>query len=148
MSPSHRESRVRFAAESDPAAPSPRRPASATAERRRRARHYRLRRRDLVGDLAAGLVVAILLVAVTAGLGVLALLDLALVGGLVVSGIIGRRRRRGTGGPRAGRRPVRGAGRRAEPRAGRRRVRGAGRHAEARAGGRREPRARRQAGSA
>lgn len=64
------------------------------ADRRRRERHYRLRRRDLLEDLGAGLLVTVLLLMVTAGLGVLALLDLALLVLLVVSGVVERRRRR------------------------------------------------------
>jgi hypothetical protein len=76
-------------------APSPPRLSGAQAtERRRREQHYRLRRRDLLEDLGAGLLVTILLLMLTAGLGVLALLDLALLALLVASGVVERRRRR------------------------------------------------------
>jgi membrane protein required for beta-lactamase induction len=92
--------RVRIAAHP----PALSRPSGAfAAERRRRERHYRLRRRDLLEDLGAGLLITVLLLMLTAGLGVLALLDLALVSLLVVSSLIGRRRRR-RDGPRATRR--------------------------------------------
>jgi hypothetical protein len=91
MARSQAAPRVRFAAHPPPAS----RPSGAlAAERRRRQRHYRLRRRDLLEDLGAGLLMTVLLLTLTAGLGVLALLDLGLVGVLVVSGLIGRRRRR------------------------------------------------------
>ena len=69
-------------------------------ERRRRARHFRLRRRDLLGDLAAGALLAIALLALTSGLGVLALLEVALVAILVAGGVIARRRARRVGASR------------------------------------------------
>ncbi len=103
MAPSPAAPRARPAAEpSSPSRPS-RRP-RATADRRRRERHYRLRRRDLVQDLGIALLVAVLLFMLTAGLGVLALIDLALVGLLIASGVIGRRRRRAEQSARTGRR--------------------------------------------
>jgi hypothetical protein len=80
--------------------PAPHRPAASrppgalATERRRRERHYRLRRRDLLGDVGAGLLVTVLLLVLTAGLGVLALLDLALLGLLVASAVVERRRSR------------------------------------------------------
>lgn len=99
MAPPPAAARARPAAEpSGPSRPSrasrPSRRPRATADRRRRERHYRLRRRDLVQDLGAGLLVAVLLFMLTAGLGVLALIDFALIGLLIGSGVIGRRRRR------------------------------------------------------
>jgi hypothetical protein len=75
------------------ARPAPTPGTSAAARRRRRARHYRLRRRDLVEDLGAGLLLAVLLFLATAGLGVLALLEIPLVGILVAAGVLDRRRR-------------------------------------------------------
>ena len=81
-----------------PHRPSPSRPSGRLAtERRRRERHYRLRRRDLLQDVGAGLLVTVLLLMLTAGLGVLALLDLALLLLLVASGVVERRRRRHAG---------------------------------------------------
>lgn len=80
--------------------PAPHRPAPSRApgaratERRRREQHYRLRRRDLLEDFGAGLLVTVLLIMLTAGLGVLALLDLALLGLLTASGVVERRRQR------------------------------------------------------
>jgi hypothetical protein len=91
MTRSQAAARVRPA----PHRPAPTRPSGVPAtERRRRERHYRLRRRDLLEDVGAGLLVTVLLLMLTAGLGVLALLDLALLGVLVASGLIERRRRR------------------------------------------------------
>jgi hypothetical protein len=73
--------------------PSPRQ-AAADPERRRRARHFRLRRRDLLEDVAGGALLAIVLLALTSGLGVLALLEVPLAGILVAAGVITRRRGR------------------------------------------------------
>lgn len=92
MTRSQAAARVRPA----PDRPAPSRPPGVPAtERRRRERHYRLRRRDLLQDLGAGLLLTALLLLLTAGLGVLALLDLALLGLLAGSGLVDRRRRRG-----------------------------------------------------
>jgi hypothetical protein len=44
------------------------------AQRRRRERHFRLRRRDLLFDTIAGAALSVLLISLTAGLGVLALI--------------------------------------------------------------------------
>jgi uncharacterized protein (DUF58 family) len=52
-----------------------------------------LRRRDLLEDVGAAVIVTVLLLMVTAGLGVLALLDLGLLGLLLASGVVTRRRR-------------------------------------------------------
>lgn len=106
MAPSPAAARARPAAEpSSPLRPSraSRRPKT-TADRRRRARHYRLRRRDLIQDLGAGLLGAVLLFMLTAGLGVLALIDFALVGLLIASRMIGRRHQRAGQSAGAGRR--------------------------------------------
>jgi hypothetical protein len=94
MTRSQAAARVRPA----PHRPAPSRPPGVLAtERRRRERHYQLRRRDLLEDLGAGMLVTVLLLTLTAGLGVLALLDLALLGLLAASGVVGRRRRGGAG---------------------------------------------------
>lgn len=77
----------------------------AAAERRRRQSHFARRRRDLIEDAGVALVVAIVLISVTAGLGVLALLMILLAGliaGSVLAPRIAARRRvalgrRGTG---------------------------------------------------
>jgi Flp pilus assembly protein TadB len=66
----------------------------ADAERRRREQHFRLRRRDLLVDAALGLLLAVVLLAETAGLGVLALLVLPAAFLLLVSGLVRRRSRR------------------------------------------------------
>jgi hypothetical protein len=63
-------------------------------ERRRRERHFRRRRRDLLEDTGIALLLAIILVSVTAGLGVLALLELPVVLALLGSGLAARPRRR------------------------------------------------------
>jgi hypothetical protein len=60
------------------------------AERRRRERHFRRRRRDLLEDTSMALLLSIIFVTVTAGLGVLALLELPVVVALVGSGQAGR----------------------------------------------------------
>lgn len=54
-------------------------------ERRRRERHYRLRRRDLLVDAGLAFALTIALITITAGLGVLALLELPIAGGLIAS---------------------------------------------------------------
>jgi Flp pilus assembly protein TadB len=75
-------------------------------ERRRRERHYRWRRRDLLQDSGLALAITIVLIAETAGLGVLALLIVALAGGLIGSTVAGRvRRRRGRSRPGRSLRP-------------------------------------------
>jgi hypothetical protein len=86
--------RARPAADPTPARRASRPGWTAAAERRRRARHYRLLRRDLVEDLGAGLLLSVLLFLFTAGLGVLALIEIPLVGALIAAGVIDRRRRR------------------------------------------------------
>jgi len=95
MTRSQAAARVRSAPHRPSPSPAPSRPSGVLAtERRRRERHYRLRRRDLLEDVGAGLLVTVLLLMLTAGLGVLALLDLALLALLVASGVVERRRRR------------------------------------------------------
>jgi hypothetical protein len=70
-----------------------------SAERRRRQRHYARRRRDLIEDGAIALVVSLALIVFTAGLGVLALFMVLLVG-LIAGSVIApwaiRRRRAGS----------------------------------------------------
>ncbi len=84
---------------------SPRRPRQTTPrpqpdvsarERRRRERHFRRRRRDLLEDSGIALALVVGLVSVTAGLGVLALIEVPLAVGLIVSMLAERavRRRR------------------------------------------------------
>jgi hypothetical protein len=68
------------------------------AERRRRERHFRRRRRDLLQDVGIALLLAIILVSVTAGLGVLVLLEVPIAAGLIGSSlaerVLGKRRAR------------------------------------------------------
>lgn len=56
-----------------------------TVERRRRERHFRRRRRDLVEDTGIGLVLTIFLLGTTAGLGVLALIEVLLAAAIIAS---------------------------------------------------------------
>ena len=74
---------------------------AATIERRRRQRHFARRRRDLLEDCVVAAVLAILIVSVTAGLGVVALMEIplgaALIGSFVAERVIRRRRLRGRG---------------------------------------------------
>ncbi|MDQ6836399.1 MAG: hypothetical protein M3016_09455 [Actinomycetota bacterium] len=70
-----------------------RRPASSTRasrDRRQRERHFRRRRRDLLEDAAFALLATIILISATAGLGVLALLEIPMVG-IVVGSIVAER---------------------------------------------------------
>lgn len=73
-------------------------------ERRRREQHFRARRRDLLVDTVAALVVALILITVTAGLGVVALIvgpvAVALVASTVLSRFLARRRARFARAPR------------------------------------------------
>ena len=68
--------------------------ASARAARRRRQRHLRLLRRDLLGDVVAAVVLTILMLSVTAGLGALALAEIPVAGAVIGSFILERRTRR------------------------------------------------------
>jgi hypothetical protein len=75
-------------------APSDRPARRRRAEQRRRERHFRRRRRDLLEDTTVALLAAIVLLTVTAGLGVLALLEVPLAAILIGSMIVERRLRR------------------------------------------------------
>jgi hypothetical protein len=70
----------------------------ASAQRRRRQRHFARRRRDLIEDGAVALVVSLALIVFTAGLGVVALFMVLLVGltaaSVIVPWAIRRRRAR------------------------------------------------------
>lgn len=76
--------------------------ARANAERRRRQRHFARRRRDLLEDVGIALLLSVSLLVMTAGLGVIALLELPMAGILAASVVIPRirRRRRHRPGPR------------------------------------------------
>jgi hypothetical protein len=67
---------------------------AAATERRARERHLRRRRRDLLEDAAVALVVTIFALIVSAGLGVIALLEVP-VGAIVLASLLIERRRRG-----------------------------------------------------
>jgi hypothetical protein len=67
--------------------------ASARAARRRRQRHVRLLRRDLLADVVAAVVLTILMLSVTAGLGALALAEIPVAGAVIGSFVLERRRR-------------------------------------------------------
>lgn len=69
-------------------------------ERRRRERHWRRLRRDLLEDVLAGLVLMILTLVVTAGLGVVALLEIP-AGAAVIGSFVVERSRRAARAPRA-----------------------------------------------
>jgi Flp pilus assembly protein TadB len=68
--------------------------ARANAERRRRQRHFARRRRDLLEDTALALLLTVVLLTVTAGLGVIALLEIPMAIVLIASIVIPRVRRR------------------------------------------------------
>jgi hypothetical protein len=68
--------------------------ARARSERRRRERHFARRRRDLLEDTGLALIFTLILISVTAGLGVVVLLEIPLGTALVASVIIPRVRRR------------------------------------------------------
>ena len=67
--------------------------ASARAARRRRQRHLRLLRRDLLADLVAAVFLTIVMLSVTAGLGALALAEVPIAGAVIGSFVVERRRR-------------------------------------------------------
>ncbi|HEY2259835.1 MAG TPA: hypothetical protein VGH45_08980 [Solirubrobacteraceae bacterium] len=74
-------------------------PGSAAArERRRRCRHFARRRRDLVEDAVLGLLLAAVLLSVTGGLGVLALIELLVVSTVLGVGVVRRLRGRRSSG--------------------------------------------------
>jgi hypothetical protein len=88
------ETRVRPAR--TPAPPAMARSRARTSSRRRRELHFRRRRRDLLEDTGLALLMASVLVSVTAGLGVLLLLEipvgLVLIGSSIAERRSGRRR--------------------------------------------------------
>lgn len=59
-------------------------------ERRRRERHMRLLRRDLLVDVVLSLVVMVVMLIVTAGLGVIALIEI-LAGAMMIASFVVRR---------------------------------------------------------
>jgi hypothetical protein len=63
-------------------------------ERRRRERHWRRRRRDLLEDVVMGLVLMLVALVLTAGLGVIALLEVPVGAAVVGSFVVERTRRR------------------------------------------------------
>ena len=77
-----------------PRAAAPGAQSAARAERRARERHLRRRRRDLLEDTAVAFVLTIAALIVTAGLGVIALLEVPLGAVVLGSFVIARRRRR------------------------------------------------------
>jgi hypothetical protein len=72
----------------------------ASIERRRRQRHFARRRRDLLEDSALAFLVTIVLLTVTSGLGVIALLEIPMAIVLIASIVIPRVRRRRGQSPR------------------------------------------------
>jgi hypothetical protein len=73
---------------------------AARLERLRRERHLRRLRRDLLMDFALGSLLTILIISVTAGLGVVALLEIPVAGAVIGSFAVeraARRRRRLSG---------------------------------------------------
>lgn len=99
-----------------PSHPRAQRSRHADPERRTRhdrRRHFQLRRRDLLVDALLALALCLILVSQTAGLAVVALLEVPIGVGLVVSLLIERRRRRSVAiherdrGAQAGRRAQR-----------------------------------------
>jgi hypothetical protein len=82
---------------------SPRRQPSRTGlDHRRRSQHFARRRRDLLEDTAAALLLTLLTVTLTTGLGVVVLIELPVALALIVSYLLDRRRhrRRGRSRPR------------------------------------------------
>jgi hypothetical protein len=70
------------------------RAAAAGAERRRRERHLRRRRRDPLEDVALGLLLTIIALILTAGLGVIALIEIPVAGAVIGSFVLERRARK------------------------------------------------------
>ncbi len=89
-----------------PPIPKQEEPSQAALERRRRQRLLARRRRDLLEDAVAAIVLTIVAITLTAGLGVIALIEVPVVLALVVSYVRDRRRRR-SGPERRGRRVTR-----------------------------------------
>jgi hypothetical protein len=95
MAKAHAAPRANSAAEHRPARPEPGlapvRKAPRSTERRRREQHFRRRRRDLLADAVLALLLAIVLMSLTAGLGILLLMVLPVGAGLVAYRVIQRR---------------------------------------------------------
>jgi hypothetical protein len=72
---------------------------NARLERRWRERHLRRRRRDLLADVAIAIVLMIVILIWTAGLGVIALIEIP-VGGLIIGSFVFERRMRRRRQPR------------------------------------------------
>jgi hypothetical protein len=77
-----------------PPIPKHEQPSRAALERRRRQRLLARRRRDLLEDGVAAIVLTFVAITLTAGLGVIALIELPVVLALVISYVRDRRRRR------------------------------------------------------
>jgi hypothetical protein len=86
-----------------------RRVAADQAERRRRERHRRRLRRDLLEDFALALLLTVTALIVTAGLGVIALLEVPVLGAVIASFGLERRMRARRRGRPTGRRYPRSA---------------------------------------
>ncbi len=67
---------------------------AAAAERRRRQAHLRRRRRDLLEDVALALLLTIVALVMTAGLGVIALIEIPVAGAVSGSFVLERRARK------------------------------------------------------
>ena len=65
---------------------------AARRERRRREQHFRRRRRDLLEDFGVAIIVTIVALILTAGLGVLALIEIPVGAAVIASFLIERRR--------------------------------------------------------
>jgi hypothetical protein len=69
-----------------------RNPAAADLDRRRRSQHFARRRRDLLEDAVAAFLITLLAITLTAGLGVIALIEIPVSLALVGSHLLGRLR--------------------------------------------------------
>jgi hypothetical protein len=69
-------------------------PSRTALDRRRRSQHFARRRRDLLEDAAAALLVTLLAITLTAGLGVVVLIEVPVALALVSSCLVDRRRHR------------------------------------------------------
>jgi Flp pilus assembly protein TadB len=77
-----------------PPAPEPEQRSPTAQQRRRQQRLLARRRRDLLEDVVAAIVLTIVAITLTAGLGVIALIEVPVVLALVISYVRDRRRRR------------------------------------------------------
>jgi Flp pilus assembly protein TadB len=77
-----------------PPTPEPEQPSRTAQQRRRQQRLVARRRRDLLEDVVAAIVLTIVAITLTAGLGVIALIEVPVVLALVISYVRDRRRRR------------------------------------------------------